>query len=272
LDQRLSPEAEVWNTSTPGWGTDQEYWALRDQLLSLEPDIVVLCFVFNDLQDVGSDLRYGMRKPRLIADESGNWGEPAQPLSDPRDVFARLSIPLRHALRARSALASIVLSGGDPLRSSPVPAGQRWQDLPVETRALRPMERALHDGRCQALVDPRSAVRALLQLMHARCAAIGCELLVITLPHQHDPYLLDPRYPQPELDAEGGFQSTLSRRLHEAGEAMGIEVLDFERQFLERTSQGEFLDCGDSHLNEQGHRVVADELEPRLRELVARAR
>jgi len=270
LEQRLAPQAEVWNTSTPGWGTDQELWAFEDRLRALEPDVVVLCLVFNDLQDVGAELRYDMRKPRLVADASGTWRVDSRPLPDERGVIARLADPLRRELLAQSALCLLALSGGNPLRFSLQQQGIRWQELPVEARELRPAERALFEARCQALVDPRSAIRALLEQLRAGCAAIGCELLLITLPHQHDPCLLDPRYPRPALDAQGRFQSTLALRLHEAGLQLGVEVQDFERELLERSSAGEFLDCGDSHLNAAGHRVVADALEPRLREILAR--
>jgi hypothetical protein len=270
LEERMQPSVEVWNTSSPGWGTDQEYWALQDRLLAVAPDIVVLGVVFNDIQDVGSKLRYDMNKPQLFQDASGAWQVRSQPVSDPRGALSRALGSVWQKLLAHSALLQLTHSGGNPARFSMQRQGYDWREQPVEQRRLRPGELLRYEQRCAALVDPDSAMYSLLSSLRASCAAQGCDLILISLPHQHDPYLLDPRHPRPVVDGDTPFQSAMARRLHEAGEQLGIAVLDFEPQFLERSAAGEFLHCGDSHLNAQGHRVVADALEPRLRELIAR--
>ena len=113
----------------------------------------------------------------------------------------------------------------------------------------------------------------LLGRLQERCNEIDADLVAFVLPHLHDRYLYDPRWPVPEevaLPGEGDeFQIHGSRRLAEAGAAYGFATLSVDQALLAASRAGTNLDCGDEHLNAAGNRILADELAAALQPLLA---
>jgi hypothetical protein len=65
---RMDGTLNVYNISAPGYGTDQEFLALREFLRrqpSHSPELVILLFSANDFEDVGDSMRFAFPKPRF---------------------------------------------------------------------------------------------------------------------------------------------------------------------------------------------------------------
>jgi hypothetical protein len=69
-----NPQWNVYALAVPGWGTDQQYLALRD-FLDQDPRFafsdIVLVYFWNDAFDVVEDMRYGYLKPLFELDGEG---------------------------------------------------------------------------------------------------------------------------------------------------------------------------------------------------------
>lgn len=62
----------LYNLSAPGYGTDQEYLALKEFLQGkddLQYDGLILLFFINDFWDVGATERYSYPKPKFVSDD-----------------------------------------------------------------------------------------------------------------------------------------------------------------------------------------------------------
>ncbi len=67
------PDYSIYNLGVSGYGTDQEYILLKQQIEFYRPKIVVLVIVpGNDLEDNSADMRYGLYyKPYLVESPAG---------------------------------------------------------------------------------------------------------------------------------------------------------------------------------------------------------
>ncbi len=262
LEQRLGAEIEVLNLAVPGYGTDQEYWTLLETGFAYAPDAVMLCLVYNDFFEVESAEAYDMPKPRFIRDPSG-WRVENRPVHDRRNPWKRRAIEAWRRVVSHSALLTWILH----LRAPPA------HEPPVEQRDFPPME-GVHVGeireRCDELVQDGSVIRMLFERIQQACAERSTPLLVFSVVHHHDEYLYEPRAPRPPIEDQAGFTSHLALRLAQAGEELGFATVSVDAEMLQAVGRGERLHCGDGHLNERGNAVVADVLEPRLRELLRR--
>jgi lysophospholipase L1-like esterase len=64
--QKKGANVEVINISYPGWGTDQQFQALKLEAIRYDPDLVIFHFVSNDIQDNLWHLdegKFGRKKP-----------------------------------------------------------------------------------------------------------------------------------------------------------------------------------------------------------------
>lgn len=61
--ERQLKNVEVLNFGVSGYGSDQEYLQLNNTVLKFQPNMVVLEFYANDLEDAGNNMRYGYQKP-----------------------------------------------------------------------------------------------------------------------------------------------------------------------------------------------------------------
>ncbi|MGH7439420.1 MAG: SGNH/GDSL hydrolase family protein [Polyangiaceae bacterium] len=91
------PGVEVANLGGRGYAHDQMYFALVDDGVSLQPDVVVLAFFEPDL--MRDELTfYSYEKPR-VARTSAGWGVENLPVPEPRDLIHRvMTWPLVYAV------------------------------------------------------------------------------------------------------------------------------------------------------------------------------
>jgi lysophospholipase L1-like esterase len=132
LEERLNERVggfEVLNAGVSGWGTDQEYLWFREEGVRYEPDIVVLTFFFNDLDEVVSSTMYGAAKPVFLDTglALGNvpvpppWkkAEPVVPDADPFDLVAAILFELDRLCAATGSRLVVLKFGNILLPDNP---------------------------------------------------------------------------------------------------------------------------------------------------------
>ena len=63
------PDWEIINTAVAGWGTDQQLLFLREIGSRFRPDVVLLLFHPNDVEDNNDRMRYGYYKPQFVLED-----------------------------------------------------------------------------------------------------------------------------------------------------------------------------------------------------------
>lgn len=66
--ESLSPDVEVINMGVSGYGTDQELLLYTEEGYKYQPDLVILAFFSNDLDEISSSISYGYPKPFFLLD------------------------------------------------------------------------------------------------------------------------------------------------------------------------------------------------------------
>lgn len=286
VEGELGPDVELLNFGVPGYGTDQHVWLLEGPVARYEPDLVLLCFVLNDV--VGNDSAEGggmsQRKPRYRRDASGAWVLTGHPVEPPSATAAE---PRRGAgawLRDRSALAHLVAPPDSQAALARAGAASAPDAPSAEQRLAAAGSEQLDRFRativrlCAQVSDPESTTGYLLERLARRCDELGVPLVAFSIPHHHDRFLYSPSFPRPEgleRHLEPGaepFATELSRHLAAAAARLGFEAFSLDQALLAETLAGRDLNVGDGHLNAAGHRVVARRVAEELRPLLASVR
>lgn len=251
------PQVEIINLSVPGYGTDQELWALEREGLKFAPDLVLLAFVHNDTLYNGDDDMQGMAKPVFRRGADGAWAIENRPVPLPT---SESDLERRYLRRTLSMyLASV------KLLEPPTPLPTRY-DLD-DPKVLAGIERLWNN-----VADPNGITFMLLGRVREAARAANADLLAFVIPHLVDRYLYDPTTPIPPHDAAVPYETYGTQKLAEAGRALGFETFSIDDALLREVSRGTNLDCGDQHLNERGNQIVAGVVAARLRRWLDRDR
>lgn len=251
LDAELRPKLEVIDAAVPGYGTDQELWTLEARGDALQPDLVVLVFILNDVLDCDESLRYEMAKPRFVPVRD-TWSIEGRPVPDPRGMLRRWLGPTMAELGAHSALWTALQRWRQ--REDPLPAPDE------KMRPYRPQYAARILAVADKLLEPDSPARHALTLMRAWCARRKVPFAVIVLPHNNDPYLYEPLCERPEFDGTTAFTKVVER----VGADLDIPVKNVDALMFAQAVKGHRLHCGDGHLNVDGNALVARALQPMI--------
>lgn len=219
------PGAQVGNFGVIGYSTDQELLLLRDVVLPLAPDLVILCLYENDILDNGQAVAWGLYpKPRFLRAADGTLALEREQL-DPGLPFG---LRLRRELRQRFVLYDVVAFRLAALRArsgSPAGAG------PAPGMAQR--AGSAGDGSAAEILT-----RTLLDEAVRLAAEADVPFLLVVLPGLDDLGFLEGAPP-----AGTGARLDLEPILARYQEAHPDSALGF---------------VYDSHWNPRGHRLVAD--------------
>lgn len=260
LEERLGPDVEVLNMGMPGYGTDQHYWTLLEHGLSYEPDLVLLCFVLNDVPEAEADKRYGMPKPRFVRGPDG-WRVEGRPVELPEVASDGWAQALWRRWTTRSALLTLASK-----RALAIPEPQATE--PVRYRGDRPQTPEPVRQAGDKIAAARSVTHHALTLIRDACVERGIGLLITHVPHKHDQYLYEPEFPAPKPLGKRPFRSYISRSLTKACSKLGVPFIPVDEAFLQVCRKGQSLHVGDGHPNALGHRLIADKLETALRSML----
>ena len=263
LEMRLGPTTEVVNMAVPGYGTDQAWLSFECEAHRFDPDGLVLCMVLNDLLESDRD-QYILPKPRFHRSEAGEWTLVPPQLPSLAERFRMTRQNLGRWIVAHSAMVNLLLKRDvrGPATENPI---HRQYESP-SPECLLEVERY-----AKRIRDEDSAARYCLAQLANACQERGIPLIVVAVPFHHDQYVYEPNYPMPDkwpspmdLDVEC-FQTTFSQEIEMACKHVGAQFVSVDHALLQASRKGVRLHLGDGHLNEAGHRLVADQLEPVLR-------
>lgn len=260
LEASLGEGVEVVNLGIPGYSPDQEWIQLATLGQRYRPDVVVLSLVLNDVEYADRTEAYGLGKPRYVRLAGGGWQFTNRPVVD-------LAADVRRAagwidvLRRRSALVEWA-SPAAPPREAPELATTPQYD----PRTL--------GGLLDGLSAPNGTVRALLAALRDQCRDLGCELIVVPLPHHHDAYLLSgsrPRPPRAEAGDAGAFRTEFASAVERVCAELAIATRVVDGVLLEAARGGAELDAGDGHPNAAGQRLIGEALVEPVRAALERS-
>jgi hypothetical protein len=226
LEER-HPDWEIINTAVSGYGTDQQFLFLEHRGLRFEPDVVLLFFHPNDVDDNNAGSRYGYPKPRFVPTETG---------IELRNVpVPRLSGPwrLRRFLLQNSYLYYRLRLARRLLETGAAPVPRRAGFAPAAAAASPAKSR-----------PDFGVTRELLRRLHARIAARGARLVVVSTPSP--PWL----------------REALARTF----EPLDVPYLALD-EALRGRSRSEYKFANDPHWNALGQRIAAEAVEEFLIEL-----
>jgi hypothetical protein len=272
----LGKRVEVITFGVPSWGTDQQYLALRQYGLKLNPDLVMVAFYAqNDVAETDLMLRsftntypkpfFDLRDGRLIelpfVDSTPIPIKVGRRLAADLRVYpmvrdALLTMPFAHRVLFRLGIVGVVPQENE----SPKPEDEslwRWPDRwrrQVGVFELRPWA---DWSRAWAISE------ALLRRMHAEATSTGARFLLLGVA---SPIEVMPQEVLAGLIASrrGDFDADQpTRRLKEISTQEGIDFVSMVPAFRNRignsaqTFEDLFLRC-DGHWTPAGHRLAAE--------------
>ena len=239
LERRLASEGgalriEVINAGVAGYNTRQELITLLTLGMSLDPDLVVVGFYWNDLVGNEEPLPDLERTPRLAG---------TQPLASEQGRDTWIPTPIRDALR-KSVLLYLSVTGVKGLAAQ--------VDPPADPYSV--VQRALLSGDAATLEPYWKATAARLLEIAAAAKARGIPVILLVFPGENEV-----RHDFPEL--------VFGERLAEIWAPTGFPFVDLTSRYRASLRAGEnpFLPY-DLHPNAVGMRIASDALYEVIRE------
>lgn len=281
LQERAGGNVEVINGAVTGYGTDQELLWLVNEGLRYAPDVVVLGFFpGNDIVEICTSVAYGYPKPYYTYD-NGQLTVHNIPVPDTRQLrnkwtneaetaFERLKSRLRHHLHLYQLVTSR-LNSVPALRAFFIRAGLAGRDdfvLPADVPRYQLMD---HEKKMD-LSD------ALLREMKRTSERAGAKFLLVFLPNKEYEAAYRVGYDQMvgygrdayDISANFAWNTSSSEYLRRMTRKERIELLDLlpvVRAAHRRGEQFYYPGAEDHHWSAAGHRITADAIDARLREL-----
>jgi lysophospholipase L1-like esterase len=246
--------AEVVNGGTVGYSTDQEYLFYRDEGVSYAPRVVVLLFYYNDiLYNARGAVPGGVPKP-LFTFTGGQARVKNYPL--PPAPAARKDRPWRGSVALTFFRER--LRDGAPRMYDALARLRFWS--PIRPGDV-PLEMQVYDRQPpEPVVQAWLQTEHLLSLLQREVAAHGAQLVVAYIPSKmevsrRDWELTRRRY---RIDESFWDRGLVARRLQEAGQRLGVPVLDLTDALWAEQGRAYFAQGG--HWNARGHAVAAEEI------------
>jgi len=256
--QKDGREVEVLNGGTEGYATDQELVWLREEGLSFEPDVVVLCFYQNDVYWNGQNEYAGTPKPRFPATGDGEKAEalPALEAAQP-SWFARHSalVGLFYNL-GRMGEAGKLVHSLDKDHYVPKEEMVVFKNFPAGAESIQASYR-----------DAWARTAACLRGFRQTCTEAGTPLLVVAIPSREQ---IHDDSAQAWLEGKGLDAADIdfnlpTRRFLKLAEEAGIQTLDAQPMLGAAAAEGATLYFeNDWHLNIEGNRVLAEAIYEQL--------
>ncbi len=264
LHKSCTDSIQFMNFSRSGFTQTDQLYVLQKEASLFHPDMVILFFFpFNDIQDVNRETANSVQRP-FIAEYRNDTLTLDTGFSKTHGYSIRRLV---NAFKRRSAFITLAVERLTLLRS----ALRSCTDSGTQEDAETPAEKRVPGwaSLCTAHPDPVYLAnyqlnRNLIRSMAVFCKRRGIKFMLVTI----DPFLpvkgseekyrsrdgtLDPYFFEKDLE---GFSDSLS-----------IEYIGLQSIFREhREETGESLHW--HHWNYQGHRVVADTISNKLRELL----
>jgi len=237
------PDLDVLNAGSNGYGTRESLAVLHHLGERWRPDVVVLVYFWNDLED---NVKHPL--PEFAFDAQGHV-ERSDPFPADFDPLALRAAVAARPMGASGARLPKFLKEG--LR------GLRYRYFGIRRRSIRTPE----DRDAAWEVQTR-----LLELFAARAKELDCELLVAALPDHNQ---VDPAAVIKNIEP---INIEVQERLFARCDALGVRHLDLLPALRDAFAQGDdaLYYYADRHLTPRGHAVVGAALGESLETLLPR--
>lgn len=246
-------KVQVLNGGTEGYSTDQELLWLRNEGLTFDPDVVVLCFYQNDVYWNGQSSYVGKPKPRFPPTGDAVTAEPLPALESAEvgplargTALGGFFYNLRQGMKYGGSLI---------YEAGPVAMPRE------ETVTLAEPPASLN------LADCWNRTEACLRGFRATCQSAGVPLLLVAIPsrEQVQSSSREAYMAAKGLSAEQFDPDLPTRRILAAAEREGIAALDPlpALKAVAETGTAVYFEK-DWHLNPRGYHVLASRLYERL--------
>lgn len=269
LREELGQPVEVINAGVAGYGPDQVYKKLADELPRLQPDLVIVAvFAGNDFGDL-------IRNKMYRLDENGALRVNSYTVDE--DILRRLALARHEAILKRlltKAKAALTSGGGDlalpPLEQRVGAYAQQhideYRQYVVEgDNVVRELLSDPYSADISLLPDSESA-RYKIDLMAGVVAEIktavgehNTPLISLIIPHPMD--LLDGEHDSGKVDrsAYPNYASArLTDSLQEIMSSQQVAHINLYNTFKEQTPENLYFRGGDDHWNDAGQRLAAE--------------
>jgi hypothetical protein len=253
---------EMLNFGIGGYNTSQEYLTLKKDALDFSPDLVLLALF------PGNDIEGNWRKP----EEAGIWRIPAPTHRIAGDELV-IDASFDHSLLQRLLYETVHYSRVVELINE---ARRRMRALALQSSGPNETEAGLE---ASVFMRPQSkewrdawlVTEALLNEMNMAARERGAQFVVVTIPSatEVDPIRERRERTEARLGIDGFFYP--DRRIAEMGSRYGFQVYPLTKELQEISEQKQIYmhgfnntRLGIGHLNEQGHRVLAEVLAEKL--------
>ncbi len=227
---------EVINAGVSGYGTDRELILWERFGRGLRPDLVVLGFYPNDVQNNADRGLFGLDGDRAVALE-----EPGRPGRSWRTRN-------REFLAAHSHLYILIRLGLKEI------------DRVREEEQSRESEEVFARSPSERIATGWTLTLALLDEMRRRVEAEGARFVVVVFParYQVDDALWEAQAKHLGLDPLAFDLKKSQRLLKEWAEKSGAPLIDLLDEFRSRNVSNSFYFSTDGHWNRDGHRLAAE--------------
>lgn len=267
LEQRITVPVEVINAGVAGYGPDQAYLRLEDEIGSLDPDLVVFSiYAGNDFGDLIRNKLFRMQGDRLARND---WH------LDP--VLERNLI-----VSPKESIIKKMLKEARDVISTPTVSRTDWDQLLAHFETEFSEYARGDDTVRELLVDhynadftltpeaPSVDVKTKLMgsvISHANqlADAQGVSFLLLIIPHPTD--VFDGQHASGTIDLERFPQfrpEILTDTLQMLAERTGTPFVNLYSPFKERKSEQLYLKGGDDHWNDLGQRIAAELVADRI--------
>lgn len=243
LEQQLNESdaagcpCEVLNFGLSGTGTVQQALIFEQFVLEYQPDVVLVAFYRNDVEDVA----YGIVYQEVYRDYVLSYSDESQRQSLIREVDDLLGgggAALRAAIQ-RSYVVRAVYNTWLQQQGEPSPNLR-------DNRIYAKRERKTSNKRARRNIVASTA------RIDETCQEIGCELVFVVIPSRE------------EVDAT---ESPLHQPIVEELDLLGVRTLVLLESFQQHHAQGEQLFWPhDAHATQAGYQLIADEIAAYLRQ------
>ena len=249
LYNRINRRVEVLNSGVPGWSTAQYWIFLRERGFVLEPDLVLVAIMENDIPDLGWNqyifddelLPISIESTRIMIDHRGRMHFVNESRLDlpkipfPGKQWFSDHLQLYHWIRYRVARLWFTYSESASNKVREKEAGVE-PDGPIKFLSPEQLQRGLKTGNEFQLRYHRYIIAAI----ERECAKLNIPVVYLLIAN-------NPKYGTP------------FRELHDDCSALGKRCLDSANLFPPNIASNSFFK-NDPHWNTNGHRLVAEAL------------
>lgn len=255
LEDTLLENCQIINMGAPGYGNDQELLILKNEGVKYNPDLVVVAFYMNDIDDNLRNISHGYPKPTFVLDEDDELiltyipvtqkEEWLQAYAAKNNVISFLSFKLFmvHHSHAYSFISGRIVSDPNLLNL--------FKKIGLADKRTMPRGEQTLKHQLELNSTGWNLTRAILMEIDTVAKANNSETMVVIIPTREQ--------------VNKNWDSEINEALVDFGKENNITILDLLPEFREHAKNGKQLYFEiDRHWNAAGHKLAAELIHDKL--------